>query len=129
MDAERLRGISLFAGLSNKDLGRLAAWTFEVDVPEGAELATDGRLAHEFFVIEDGTAAVWKDGVLLRELGPGDFFGEIGLLETARRTATVVATTPLRVIVMSRSEFRHLEQELPAVAKIVRAAIEERLQN
>jgi CRP/FNR family transcriptional regulator, cyclic AMP receptor protein len=127
MDAELLGRISLFAGLSKRQLQRLAAWTFELDIPEGEELATTGRLAHEFFVIVDGTAAVWKAGVMLRELGPGDFFGEIGLLETDRRTATVVATTPLHVIVMSRSEFRNLEQELPEVGSVIRAAVAERL--
>jgi 5-deoxy-D-glucuronate isomerase len=70
-------------------------------VPAGEELTKEGRLAHEFFVIEDGAAEVRQNGERIAELGAGDFFGEIGLLETQRRTATVTATTDLRVIVMS----------------------------
>ncbi len=78
-------------------------------------------------MIEDGAAEVRKNDERIAELGPGDFFGEIGLLETQRRTATVTATTQLRVIVMSAQEFRRLEQELPAVADRVRSAIRARL--
>ena len=84
---------------------------------------------HEFFVIEDGAAEVRKDGERIAELGPGDFFGEIGLLETDRRTASVVATTPMRVIVMFQREFKQMEREMPAVATLIRSAIRARLDN
>ena len=60
-------------------------------------------------MIEEGTAKVLKGGEEIAELGPGDFFGEIALLETERRTATVVAATPMRVIVMFQREFRQME--------------------
>jgi CRP-like cAMP-binding protein len=99
----------------------------ELTVDEGYELATEGRFAHEFFVIADGAAAVLKDGKRIAELGPGDFFGEIGLLETERRTASVVATTPMTVIVMFQREFKQMEQEMPAIADRVRSAIRARL--
>ena len=127
MDASRLQGVRLFAGLSKKELERIAQWTDELSVGEGEELATEGRFAHEFFVIEDGAAEVLKDGDRIAELGPGDFFGEIALLETERRTATVRATTPMEVIVMFGPNLRHMEREMPAVADRIRSAIRARL--
>jgi CRP/FNR family transcriptional regulator, cyclic AMP receptor protein len=127
METKRLADVRLFSSLSRSDLDKLAGWTDEVRVPEGSELATEGSLAHEFFVIEDGTAEVRKGGDVIGELGPGDFFGEIGLLETERRTATVVATRPLTVIVMFKRDFRQMESEMPDVADRIRAAIRARL--
>jgi CRP-like cAMP-binding protein len=128
VDAKRLSGVAIFSSLSKKDLERLAQWTDEVEVPAGETLAEQGRFAHEFFVIEDGAAEVRQNGDRIAELGPGDFFGEIGLLETERRTASVVATTPMRVIVMFQREFKQMEQEMPSVATLVRSAIRARLE-
>jgi CRP/FNR family cyclic AMP-dependent transcriptional regulator len=127
MDAGSLEGISLFSGLSKKELEKLARWTDEVDVPDGHALATEGQFAHEFFVIEEGSATVALNGEGIAELGPGEFFGEIGLLETERRTASVVATTPMKLIVMFQREFRQMEQEMPAVGDRIRSAIRARL--
>jgi CRP/FNR family cyclic AMP-dependent transcriptional regulator len=127
MDARRLEGVGVFSGLSKKELGKLAGWTDEVSVPAGQELATEGQFAHEFFVIEEGSAEVRQDGERIAELGPGEFFGEIGLLETDRRTATVVATTPMQLIVMFQREFKQMEQEMPGVAGRIRSAIRARL--
>jgi len=127
MEAKRLEGVTLFSTLSKKELERLAQWTDEISVPEGEELASQGKFAHEFFVIEDGSAEVRKDGDRIAELGPGDFFGEIALLETDRRTASVVATTPMSVIVMAQREFKSMERDMPAVADRIRAAIRARL--
>jgi CRP/FNR family transcriptional regulator, cyclic AMP receptor protein len=127
VDVKALEGIGAFSGLSKRELEKLAGWTFELEVAAGEELTKEGRLAHEFFVIEDGAAEVLQNGARIAELGAGDFFGEIGLLERERRTATVIATTPLRVIVMSAQEFRRMEQELPAIADRVRSAIRARL--
>ncbi len=127
MDAARLQGIGFFSGLTKQELERVASWADEIDVSEGQELASEGRFAHEFFVIEDGLAHVLKSGESIAELGPGDFFGEIGLLETERRTASVVAKSPMRVIVMFQREFKQMELEMPAVADRIRAAIRARL--
>jgi CRP-like cAMP-binding protein len=127
MDTKTLQGIGVFSGLSKKELERLSTWTDEVSVGEGHELATEGQFAHEFFVIEDGAAEVLQGGERIAELGPGDFFGEIGLLETERRTATVKATTPMRLIVMFQREFKQMEQEMPAMADRIRSAIRARL--
>jgi len=127
MEASRLDGIRLFSGLSKKELGQLARHMDELTVREGEELATEGRFAHEFFVIEDGVAEVLKDGERIAELGPGDFFGEIGLLETERRTATVRAASQMEVIVMFAPDFKKMEREQPAVADRIRSAIRARL--
>jgi CRP/FNR family transcriptional regulator, cyclic AMP receptor protein len=127
MDASRLVGIRLFSGLSKKELGQLAQHMDELTVREGEELATEGRFAHEFFVIEDGTAEVLQNGERIGELGPGEFFGEIGLLETKRRTASVRATSEMEVIVMFAPDFKKMERELPAVADRIRSAIRARL--
>jgi CRP-like cAMP-binding protein len=127
MDAKQLEAVSLFAGLSKQELGQLAQWTDEIAVPEGEQLATEGRFAHEFFVIEEGSADVTQNGEQIAELGPGEFFGEIGLLETERRTASVVATSPMRLIVMFQREFKQMEREMPGVADRVRSAIRARL--
>ncbi len=127
MDTATLEGIGAFSGLTREELEKLASWTFEVGVPAGEELTKEGRLAHEFFVIEEGTAEVRRDGERIAELSAGDFFGEIGLLDGGIRTATVIATTPLRLIVMSAREFRRMEQELPAVADRVQSAVRARL--
>ena len=127
MDASRLDGIRLFSGLSKKELGQLAQFMDELTVHEGAELASEGRFAHEFFVIEDGVADVLKDGERIAELGPGDFFGEIGLLETDRRTATVRATSEMELIVMFARDFKKMERDQPAVADRIRSAIRARL--
>jgi CRP/FNR family transcriptional regulator, cyclic AMP receptor protein len=127
VDPEALRRVSLFATLSRGELEKLAGWTFEVEVPQGEDLIREGRLAHEFFVIEDGAVEVRRHGERIAELGPGDFFGEVALLGDGRRTASVTTTTEARLIVMSTSEFRRMEQELPEVAERVHAALRERL--
>jgi CRP/FNR family transcriptional regulator, cyclic AMP receptor protein len=128
MDPSRLEGVAIFSGLTKSELERVSRWADEVSVPEGYELAREGQFAHEFFVIEDGAAAVVVNGDRIAELGAGDFFGEIGLLETERRTATVVATTPMELIVMFEREFRQMEREMPSVATRVRSAIRARLE-
>jgi CRP-like cAMP-binding protein len=127
MDPRRLEGIPLFSSLSRHEREQVARWADEIDVAEGKELAAQGSFAHEFFVIERGAAEVRQDGRSIGELGAGDFFGEIGLLETQRRTASVVATEPLTAIVMFQREFREMEQTLPEVADRIRAAIRARL--
>ena len=129
MDSKQLAGVSLFSDLSKKELGQLSQWTDGISVDAGYELAKEGQFAHEFFVIEEGSAEVIQNGERLGELGPGDFFGEIGLLETERRTASVLATTPMRLIVMFQREFKQMEQQMPAVAARIRSAIRARLES
>jgi CRP/FNR family transcriptional regulator, cyclic AMP receptor protein len=127
MDPKRLRDIPLFAGLSKEDLEQLGRWTDEIEVPEGKRLAEEGNFAHEFFVVEEGTADVTQDGNTIATLTAGDFFGEIGLVATERRTASVVATSPMRLVVMSGRDFRAMQDKLPHIADEVRQTIIERL--
>jgi CRP-like cAMP-binding protein len=127
MNEERLKTVPLFRSLRRRELKQLAQHTDEIEVAEGKRLANEGDFAYEFFVIEDGTAEVSRGGESVRQLSRGDFFGEIGLLESDRRTATVTATSPMRLIVMTGWDFRAMERELPAVATQVRTAMEHRL--
>jgi CRP-like cAMP-binding protein len=127
MNPNRLRDVPMFRHLSKSELERVAGWLQVYSIPEGDLLVREGASAHEFFMIEDGEAAVLEDGERIALLGPGDFFGEIGLLETGKRTASVVATTPMDVIVMYRPEFERMKTELPTVADQIQAAIRARL--
>ena len=127
MIADKLAEIPLFASLSRRDREQIARAADEIEVEAGKHLAEQGRFAYEFMAIEEGTADVLKDGEKLRELGPGDFFGEIGLIETDRRTASVIAATPMDVIVMYRPEFERMKVELPTVADRIQDAIRARL--
>jgi CRP/FNR family transcriptional regulator, cyclic AMP receptor protein len=127
MDVQKLEGIRLFYGLPKQELESLARTLDEVDVPEGFVLAREGRFAYEFFIIERGTAEVTRDGNRIAELGPGDFFGEIGLVETERRTASVLASTPMLLAVMHQRDFKRMEHDLPTVADRIESAVRARL--
>jgi CRP-like cAMP-binding protein len=105
---------------------RLARWADEVDVKEGRDLIDQGSFPHEFMVIESGTAEVLVDGEHVADLGEGDFFGEMALLVEQRRTATVTATSDLRVIVMHERDFRAMEDEMPGVAARIKGVMDER---
>jgi CRP-like cAMP-binding protein len=126
VDAARLKTLPLFGDLAHHDLEKIARWADEVDVRPGKTLVTQGSFPHEFMVIESGTCDVTVDGQRIAELGPGDFFGEMALLEHQRRSATVTATSDLRLIVMHDRDFRAMEDELPEVARMISATMEER---
>ena len=126
MHEKRLKEVPFFDWLSKKELTFVGQQTDEIDVPAGKVLAAEGDLGREFFVVESGTAEVTRDGEHVIDLGPGDFFGEMALLEDDRRTATVTATSPMVLIVMSRSGFRAVDRQMPAVHARVAAAIAER---
>ena len=127
MNEARLKSIPLFASLSKRELSQVARTCDEVDVREGRALMTEGDSAYEFFVIEEGTAEVkTADGRRLAELGPGDFMGEMGAMGHAKRSASVVAKSPMTVIVMTDRDLRHLERELPSVHRQLCATVEER---
>ena len=127
MDAHRLRDVPLFRELSTHELERIAGWADEVELAEGTHLLDEGRFPHEFFVILDGNVDVVHDDTQVATLGRGDFLGEIAIIEGLRRTATVVAATPVRAAVMHERDFREMCGELPVVEERIRGAIRERL--
>jgi CRP/FNR family cyclic AMP-dependent transcriptional regulator len=127
VDAHKLEAIPLFAGLPKKQREQVARWADQIDVPVGHALLIQGRLAHEFFLILEGTVEVKKDGAHVADLGPGDFFGEIALVEHERRTATVITTSDVTAMVMLGRDFDEMRSELPHVAETVHDAIRERL--
>jgi CRP-like cAMP-binding protein len=126
MDEAALRQLHVFDGLSRKQRRLLASRADELEVSPGKMLCSKGETAHQFFVIEDGTARVVRDGQYLDELGPGDFFGEMGLLDNAPRNADVVAKTPLRLMVLSGRALRDLEREAPGFARRLSRSVEQR---
>jgi CRP/FNR family cyclic AMP-dependent transcriptional regulator len=126
MEESRLRKVPLFAGLTRRELGRVARVTDEVTVAPGTRLVNEGDFAYEFFLIEDGSAEVVRDVAHLADLGPGDFFGEMGAMTDAQRNATVTATSPLRAIVMTARDFRTIALELPEVAERIRTTVRQR---
>jgi CRP/FNR family transcriptional regulator, cyclic AMP receptor protein len=128
VDADRIRAQPLFASLTTRDAEEFVRYCEVRHVEPGHAVFTQGGLAAAFFVIESGSADVIADGQRMREMGPGDWFGEIGIVEHSPRTATVSATSPLTVIVMTAFEFRRLEAEHPDIADTITRTMRERLQ-
>jgi CRP/FNR family cyclic AMP-dependent transcriptional regulator len=111
MDPENLRAVPVFAEMSEPDLKRIATFATEDSVPAGATLMREGDFSNEMIAIESGTAEVTRDGQPLGSLGPGDVFGEIGVLERAQRTASVTASSPMRLIRLTNWDVKRLPRE------------------
>ena len=126
MDASRLKSIPLFQTVSDEELNEIAPFAQEVHVNEGTELVKEGDFSYEFFAIEEGKAEVLRAGESINELGPGDFFGEMGLLEKDRRNATVVAKSDMQLITLTGWDFKRMEKVMPEAVESVRQVIEER---
>ena len=119
--------VQLFAGCSKKELGEIASLADELDLREGRTIIREGERGREFFVIVDGTVSVTRKGRKVASLAGGDFVGEIALISDVPRTATVVTTSPARVLVVTDRDFRGLVQRMPNIAVKVLAAVAERL--
>jgi len=124
---ELIRKIPLFKHCSKKELGDIAAIADEVDLKEGTELTHEGRIGREFFVMVQGNADVWMGGQLVNSVRQGDFLGEVALVTGRPRTATVKATTPVRVLVITARDFRKLLEDSPEIQRKVLVALAERL--
>jgi CRP-like cAMP-binding protein len=123
--ADDLARVPLFDALDSDALCAIAPW-FEVqDVSAGVKLTGEGAPGYSFFVLLEGTATVTIDGIEVRTLEPGAFFGELAILGDGRRTATVTTASPAKVLVLFGTEFRQLQQEYPDLA----AQIESRLRS
>jgi CRP-like cAMP-binding protein len=127
VDASHLESIPLFAGLTLDQRETVARACEEVEIEPGATLVREGDFGFAAYAIKEGTADVLHDDAVIRTLGPGDMFGEIAILSGGRRTATVVATTTMRVITVLNRDMWRLERESPEIAAALRATIDERL--
>ena len=123
MDEAHLQAIPLFASLSGPERRRVAMLADELDVSEGTELLHEGDVAWEFFVIKEGKAEVLHDGRHVADLEPGDFLGEIAAMDHSRRRASVIARSPMTLMVMTDYDFRRLASEMPALGARINEAI------
>ena len=126
LDPSRLKQIPLFEKFSEDELRQIAPFAEEKSVEEGDVLVREGDYSYQFVAIEEGTATVVRGGETLAELGPGDFFGEIGLLEKSLRTATVQATSPMRLITLTGWDMARVEKAMPEAIEQLHRVIEER---
>src|SRR4051794_36238020 len=126
MDAQELGQIPLFSDLSEDDLRAIATYADEVTVSEGKHLVDEGGYAYDLFVIVEGTAQVIVGGETVAELGPGDFFGEAGVIEKTERNATVVAKTRMRLVTLTGWDLRRMRRQLGPVWDKLEKAIKER---
>lgn len=122
-----LHGIPLFAGLDRRHLERLGMLTEEVDVPAGKVVIRQGDLGDDLMIVVSGQVGVDRDGARVNQLGPGDFFGEIALIERGPRTATVTTEAPTRLLVVNHRDFHALMEEFPEVAAQVLLTLAHRI--
>jgi cAMP-dependent protein kinase regulator len=128
LDATRLKSIPLFEEVGDEELRQIAPFAQEVTVEEGKVLVREGDFSYEFMAIEEGQAEVTRAGEHVADLGPGDFFGEMGLLEKTLRNATVTAKTSMRLITLTGWDLRRVERTAPQAIERVRSVLEERRQ-
>ena len=128
MDASRLKSIPIFEEVGDEELAQVAPFATEESVDAGRELVREGDFSYEFMAIEEGQAEVTRGGEHVADLGPGDFFGEMGLLERTLRNATVTAKTPMRLVTLSGWDLRRVERAAPQAIERVRKVLEERKQ-
>jgi CRP/FNR family cyclic AMP-dependent transcriptional regulator len=139
MHSSRIAAIPLFADLPEDELAAVAAVATEVEIPSGQALAAEGRIGHSLFAIESGTADVVIEGATVRTVGSGDVVGEIAVFaspsdpfappevaEGGLRTASVVATSPMRLIALFKRDVWALDPRAPVVTQRLRAMLEER---
>jgi CRP/FNR family cyclic AMP-dependent transcriptional regulator len=124
---EKLRRVPLFAELGKSDIERLGMIADEIDLPDGRILTREGASGSEFFIITSGDVEIERGGRLLSTLGPGEFLGEIALIDGAPRTATARAKGPIRVMVVGRAGFHNLMEEFPSIRTSVLQALAKRI--
>jgi CRP/FNR family transcriptional regulator, cyclic AMP receptor protein len=126
VDPARLKKIPVFADLSDDELGHIAALAAEVSVPEGKELVREGDYSYDVLAIEEGTARVDRHGEHIADLGPGDVFGEMGVLKREQRNATVVATLPMLLVTLTSWDIRRLQKTAPNAVDHLREVVAQR---
>ena len=125
--AELLRSVPLFTGMTDTAIESVGGLAHEVTFASGEELVRQGDEGDSFLVIVEGRAGVVQNGDTLRELGPGDYLGEIALIDGGPRTATVTAIDPVRALIVERSDFRRLIDDFSAVRFHVLTVLTQRI--
>jgi CRP-like cAMP-binding protein len=127
VDAGEIQAITVFADLDERARVCVAGACRELEVEAGTTLTQEGEFGYAMFAVISGMADVFKDGERLRTLGPGDVFGEIAVFFGGRRTATVVAKTPMKLVMLFNGELARLDREVPQVADVLRSTVADRL--
>jgi CRP-like cAMP-binding protein len=126
LDESLLKKIPLFAEVPDEDLRKVATFATTEEFPEGATVVKEGAYSNHFYAIQEGTVKVERGGEHLADLGPGDVFGEQGLLERQERSASVVASSPLRVIKIEHWELSRMRKTMPEVVEDLERRVQER---
>ncbi len=124
---DRLKSVPIFSLCSKPELRSLAMNTDEVSLSSGRTLITEGESNHTFFILLRGEAEVHVGDRTVGRLGPGDFFGEISMLDRGKATATVISTSPMDALIMSHAQFRDAVRAHDDIALKVIAAMAQRL--
>jgi CRP/FNR family transcriptional regulator, cyclic AMP receptor protein len=126
LDVSLLKTIPLFADVPDEQLRKIAPFAETDEFVDGQVVVKEGGYSNHFFAIEEGTAKVERNGEQIGDLGPGDVFGEQGLLEKQERSATVTATSRLRVIKIEHWELSRMRKTMPEVVEELRRKVAER---
>jgi len=126
VDPGRLRKIPVFADLDDEELDHIANLAAEVSVPAGKELVREGDYSYDVLAVEEGTASVTRHGEPIAEIGPGDVVGEMGVLERAQRSATVVAQSPMLLVTLTSWDIRRLAKTAPRAVEHLREVVARR---
>lgn len=124
---EALARVPLFSHLGKKEQGAVRELMTLIDLPLGQVLTRQDAHGAELFIILSGTASVVRDGHHVADVGPGDFIGEMSILDQGPRTATITATSDMTVLVATRQEFNSLLDRLPSLARQMLPALASRI--
>jgi CRP/FNR family transcriptional regulator, cyclic AMP receptor protein len=122
-----LRAVAIFRACTRKELVEIGRLAERCDVESGEVLVKEGTRTKEFYLLLDGKAEVTRDGILLAVLGPGQYFGELALLDPAPRNATVTMTSAGQVLVLGQLEFATLLRDIPALTSQVLKGLARRI--
>jgi CRP/FNR family transcriptional regulator, cyclic AMP receptor protein len=125
VDRSRVAPIAALSGCPDEELDAVARIASEREFAEGETLMSEGDFGHSLFLVESGSADVLVHGDKVREVGPGDIIGEVAVLAAGRRTASVIATSPVHVIAFFKPDVWDLERKAPEASRRLRAAMEE----
>jgi CRP-like cAMP-binding protein len=125
VDRSRVAPISVLSGCPDEELDAVARVASEREFAAGETLMSEGDFGHSLFLVESGSADVLIEGERVREVGPGEVLGEVAVLASGRRTASVVATSSVQVIAFFKPDVWRLERDAPEAARRLRAAMEE----